>query len=720
MQQQLRFVIGAEHPPEDAIRFYPYTSGKGIGRRKSQLTHLGAKPEALDLLTAKRDPFLKFLISPGSTAYILPTEWEHTRPQSPFADEENWASNLSAAFDDAGATQALPLSVWVEVPEGVVNADAIGRLLDAAARYDHLASIATFALSYPGGFDPEMQSEIEGHLAKAFPEAEIAYESRIDTSEAPRTKAAGGPKVKRRAKPSRPAGPKPPQIAETAPYYPDDPARIDQLNRKSVAEALANIIDGVWKGADQREDDKSFIAHLHGPWGSGKSSILHFLEEILETQRHPAPPSPNSDCEGEGGPWIVVHYNAWQMQEMGPPWWTVMDTAFRQISDALTDPAARWRHKAQNRWWRFRNGWMPSVIPAAVLLGALVWLLLAAEDSTLIDLSKGAAGLAALVSAIFLLKGDMGLFNVRKAKQYRELAEDPLGPLTARFEAMVAEVGRPVAIFIDDLDRCNADYVVDLLTQIQTLFRRASVLYVVAGDRDWICSSYEQTYEDFSDKIAAPGHSLGHMFLEKIFQISVEVPEITEDQREAFLGHLLNGDKGADPDDLAAVEKAAEADMANVTTEAEVIAKNDAFSGSAAEKAVYSAKALEVLHRPDLARERQKHILLNYADHIEPNPRAMKRLLNAYGFRRGFDIQAAERSDQDALIRWTIIENRWPVMANYLSGKTVTDRERMALVGLKDDPRLRAVFDDVDWDKLAILKDVQDRFDDLTPPQQDD
>ncbi len=503
-------------------------------------------------------------------------------------------------------------------------------------------------------------------------------------------------------------------VAETAPYYPDDPAQIDQLNRKSVAATLTTIIKGVWTGAERDAGDQSFIVHLHGPWGSGKTSILNFMEDLLGKMKLPVKEASDKYPRGQKHPWLVVQFNAWRMQGHGPPWWTLIDAVYRKaISDPHTED--KWHVRLQHFGWRFQHGWLLSAAQIAVMAMAILIVALGPDEGGFADLLKGSAGVAGVISALFFLKGDGGLLNSKASQRFRELSEDPIGPLTRRFDGLIADTGRPVAIFIDDLDRCNADYVVDLLTQIQTLFRKANVLYVVAGDRSWICSSYEQTYEDFSGKIAAPGHSLGHMFLEKIFQISVEVPEITEDQRKAFLGHLLQADEGSESEDLAAVEKAAEKDMANVKTEAEVIAKNDAFEGTAAAKAVYSAKALEVLHRPKLARERQKHILLNYADHLEPNPRAMKRLLNAYGFRRGFDIQAAERSDQDALIRWTIIENRWPVMATYLSGKPVTDDERKALVSLKDDPRLKAIFDDVDWTKLAILKDVQTRFDKLAP-----
>lgn len=736
MQRQfLKFILASQMPDYGAVCFYPFTEAKGIGRRRSQLTFLNLASHALEMLARNRQAFLKTSSPSRDPIYVLPTTWIGGEEDGNYSEEDKWLVNFSRALEDALATsQAIPLDIAIEIPEGLADASALQRLFDAAGRYGDFKGVGEFTLAYPGGFPPDFQQHISDAITRSFGEdtqiliseepVEAGSEAKASKKQSA-TDAMQEHQIDRdqQSKISEMAGrvtaaeeqEGSPQIAETAPYYPDDPAHIDQLNRKSVAEALATIIDGVWKGADQRKHDKSFIAHLHGPWGSGKTSILHFLEHLLTKEKLPVDEPPDRQPSGEEHPWMVVHFNAWRMHDQGPPWWTLIDTVYRKaISDPKTvDSGHVW---FQHFGWRFRHGWLLSAAQIAVMAVAILIVALGPTEGGFADLLKGSAGVAGVISALFFLKGEGGLLNNKASQRFRELSEDPIGPLTRRFEGLIRDIGRPVAIFVDDLDRCDAAYVVDLLTQIQTLFRKASVLYVVAGDRNWICSSYEQTYEDFGDKIAAPGHSLGHMFLEKIFQISVEVPEITEDQREAFLGHLLQADEKVKSEDLKAARAAADRDLATAQTEAEVIAKNDAYQGTPAQKAVYSAKALEVLHRPNLARERQKHILLNYADYLEPNPRAMKRLLNAYGFRRGYDIQAAERSDQDALIRWTIIENRWPVMANYLSGKTVTDAERKALVALKDDPRLRAIFDDVDWTKLAILKDVQARFDGLTPP----
>ncbi len=71
------------------------------------------------------------------------------------------------------------------------------------------------------------------------------------------------------------------QAIETAGFYPDHPAIEDKLYGKAVARVLATTIARGWTQRHPKAEDRSFMAHLHGPWGSGKSSILRFLKEIL-------------------------------------------------------------------------------------------------------------------------------------------------------------------------------------------------------------------------------------------------------------------------------------------------------------------------------------------------------------------------------------------------------------------------------------------------------
>jgi hypothetical protein len=167
----------------------------------------------------------------------------------------------------------------------------------------------------------------------------------------------------------------------SAPFYSDHPARRDVLNRKAVAESVATMIETIWK-EDAKEDniDRTFMVHLHGRWGSGKTSILNFLKDTLLSRSEVSPSNLGSVTQKPFDPsWIIVDYNAWRNQTLGPAWWTVMDAVYRQARDQL----GGWLRKKsiflilRDRWWRIRCSYAPYALVAVLsfVLGfSLIWL----------------------------------------------------------------------------------------------------------------------------------------------------------------------------------------------------------------------------------------------------------------------------------------------------------------------------------------------------------
>lgn len=534
----------------------------------------------------------------------------------------------------------------------------------------HQSQIALWKLE-PERWAEAFQSFIRDHyrlnIAPGQPETELAPDK--DPEAKPTTKkSTAAPKsrtpktgTRKKATPKKAKIQKPrPEEAEMAPFYPDHPAVEDALGRTAVAEALATIIKNVRRAGNDKNDeeehtdeDRIFTVHIHGRWGSGKSSILNFLRQELQS----------------GAPaerWVVVDYNAWRNQSNGPPWWTLMNQVYRQALGQLQDwnsPVVQGFKKSE--WlWRFRSGWAPYIIGFAVLL----WLI------TMIAAISGAnfKDTLGLFATVFTVWGGFSAFSrttqigsARTASTFLELSRDPLSPLTRRYEEMIREIGGPVAVFIDDLDRCDAQFVVDLMQIIQTLFRKAPVVYVVAADRNWVCTSYEQVYEEFEGSINEPGRPLGHLFLEKIFQLSVSVPALSSPVQKDYWNRLLLGRSERDAVDIKALRQAHRVKIDGLKSDHAV---REHLSGinDPIERQVAGTVAFKRLQDEDL-RATREHFLQGYADLLEPNPRAMKRLLNAYGFKLGFEMMAETSNPTDALVRWTVLELRWPVLAEHLT-----------------------------------------------------
>jgi len=106
-----------------------------------------------------------------------------------------------------------------------------------------------------------------------------------------------------------------------------------------------------------------------------------------------------------------------------------------------------------------------------------------------------------------------------------------------------------------------------------------------------------------------------------------------------------------------------------------------------------------------------EHTLTPLAPLLEPNPRAMKRLVNAYGVERAVQIleghPAQLEHPRERLALWTILKSRWPLLADYLSGhpQTLDDLKRNHIPAevLEDSarPYLRALFADSAAQRVA-------------------
>ena len=501
-----------------------------------------------------------------------------------------------------------------------------------------------------------------------------------------------------------PQSPPAPLYNDSVATHADEPAMIDLLERAPFASVLArNIIEARASGEAKAS---AFIVHLHGPWGAGKSSVLNFLEAKLKKADEP---------------WLVVRFNAWRDQRRQPPWWSLITCIYagaRANLDTTTANRLWWR------WfkWRVRADYLPWVGAAALLVGCAVLVVLGFTTAIGTTLSVLGAALGLLTAGAVALRS-LALGSQRAAQTYAELKSDPFQPMTTLFDRLIAAIGRPVAVFIDDLDRCDSAYVVELLEGVQTLMRGAPVTYVVAADRKWICSSFEQKYAKFSPPIGEPGRPLGYLFLDKIFQVSAAVPQIAPDVRNSYWDSLLKISAGGGTNDEVretaeaarrAADEKAQAAMVDLATHEELTGAVERAEKTKDPIAIQAARAEAAMRITSAeASAKAEHRLKDYAKLLEANPRSMKRLVNAYGMHQATLFLAGRSAPPDALARWTILELRWPLLADFVASRpNHIDRVRKPLADgeLKYVPApLRELFGDelvleVIGDEAAVQK----------------
>lgn len=475
----------------------------------------------------------------------------------------------------------------------------------------------------------------------------------------------------------------------------DEPTAKDELGRRPFAESLVDKINEV-REAGQKD---GFAVHLHAPWGAGKTSILLMMQDYMKR---------SAKTEAEDKDWVVVNLNAWEHERRKPPWWPLIEAVNRDCSAYLAEEAGirnnkkPWQevddclksikqpefrssvkswigHKFRWCWWKLKTDWLPLVV--FLIFGGFVYFLL--DKSELITNSPDQSFFMTFLKNLFpLILAALGLYatflsatrsmvfgSKDSANYYFQLSNDPLGRIHNLFNKLIDGVDRPVCIFIDDLDRCHADFVVDLLEGIQSSFRHEKVTYVVAADKGWIRSAFETRYDTFINHVGDDAQPIGYLFLEKIFQMSTPIPGMAAHVKQAYFDGLLGDKDTADEVPETPEIKIEKFNNAVVDIEKKVPDLSD-------EKIIQYARenpteetvaaATKLMDRSPKAEKDAKHLLKDFSSIVSGNPREMKRLLNAFAMRRTISLLQASTVSMDELFRWTILEQSYPALADVL------------------------------------------------------
>lgn len=429
----------------------------------------------------------------------------------------------------------------------------------------------------------------------------------------------------------------------------------DQLNRRPLAQALATRL----QRRRQEQPGASFLVHLDGRWGSGKTTVLNLLGEEL------------------GDDWTIVWFNTWRQARVGPPWWTLLASLRAALSKRRSRPQRVWLWLRELFHLRVLQA---SGLPASLLLvaGALLFYILVRPR----NVSAAAAlttlqGVVAALGAVGALFGGaqivtrflgFGWHSARGAKAFEDLDSNPMERVADHFTWLISKESRPVAFFIEDLDRCAASDVVELLEAIQTVVRNpdrsSGPCFVVAADGAWMRNAFEESYKDFVPHIAERGRPLGYLFLDKIFQLTLQVPKVSSVRQDRYLRHLLRLRDPAAP--MAGKDAVAQARQQLV-----------AASDDAAQQTVLTSLepgVRDVLAEEAVRRQTEQtfiaateHRLASFTGLLPDSPRAVKRFLNDFAMTRSVRTLEGETIPTATLALWTILQIRWPLLADSLA-----------------------------------------------------
>jgi KAP family P-loop domain/WD domain, G-beta repeat len=336
----------------------------------------------------------------------------------------------------------------------------------------------------------------------------------------------------------------------------------------------------------------------------------------------------------------------------------------KDVTAELTE--AQDRRAALQRRLRTREAEIQSGDPAA-LFSRLV------GDRTESDYYRKYLGLVSLVRRDFEAISNF-------VEEDRKRLEDPNWLRQQERDSDKSRINR-VVLYIDDLDRCPPEVVVNVLEAIHLLLSFPFFVVVVGVDVRWVSRALALRYPDLlPDKKGRVPAASPMDYLEKIFQIPFWVEPLETVRVRQLLGQLV----GTDTTSLTRRVDRVARNGAEAPPQQEAPADEQTGETSGdvqAEVAVADAPPMEDLSARTLELSDLEHDALNeIAPVLVRSPRAIKRFINIYRlirtreYREGFVEEGGTASDARVLMFLLALVTSRPDGANALFELLARDR----------------------------------------------
>jgi hypothetical protein len=399
--------------------------------------------------------------------------------------------------------------------------------------------------------------------------------------------------------------------------------------------------------------------------------------------------APELRTEGSNGgmPWTVVRFDAWQYQRVQPPWWWLVEAFDRQVRADLAPRgwAIRVRERLRRLVWQSaRVARDPWVVALFFLLAISGGILLSLNDTsaalkTTATLAASLTTVGALLLAIVNAFRRQVLMSSRGQNAILR-ASDPMAAFQEHYAYLLGARSAPVAFLVENLDRCHAAYVVELLEGIQTLLKhrpRVStrreaplVAFLVAAEESWLCDSFVEVYAALREAGSQPGRPLGLAFLDRVFQYTLHLPTVP------MMAPISNAAEAQCSTAGSKLKYAAqELEIRKIVRETEGMADElrRVPPPSVQRLRIDAVKQLGEIE--DLLNERlcsdTTSQLIELTNYIDAAAEVVGQLRGAYCSQRTAQLLGGHEIDADEyaiyrLALWTVLALKWPLLTEHL------------------------------------------------------
>ena len=311
----------------------------------------------------------------------------------------------------------------------------------------------------------------------------------------------------------------------------DSPASHDILNYQDYCDALVSIIQGLG-------DDTPITMGVFGDWGSGKTTLLSMVRSRLKG--------------------LKIHsiwVNVWQFGNEEDVWAAFLQSLLLNVKKEMP-----WPHRLlfylglqtrQVQWGNVVKKALELVLRLAIVViplyistrylvttvgpGKQVTVKIAAGTGALLSTVLGYYLLLQPYLKVFHTRVKIDLSNLVKASPLRErvsLLDNFKTYFADMVAARVGEKGRLV-IFVDDLDRCKPERIVQVLDAMRLFLDLPNCVYAIALDRDIVEQAIRSKFAGYKDPELE-----ARQYLEKIVNLPFDLPPLSGAQMEKMVKEL--------------------------------------------------------------------------------------------------------------------------------------------------------------------------------------
>ncbi|MBK1684090.1 KAP family P-loop NTPase fold protein [Rhodoferax fermentans] len=248
----------------------------------------------------------------------------------------------------------------------------------------------------------------------------------------------------------------------------------DVLSRKSFAEAAAGALQKV-------TSVNGFVLSVEGEWGSGKTSALAMIEDIL------LQPS-------EGLRPVIVHFNPWLVGERDALLRHFLARISKEIS--LSDHAKEGKRVAREIKSYSKVFDIVKLVP-----GAEPW----------------ASIIKTVIESVGESAGSIAEYKTPDIEQHKQ-----------RVEQALKKYPKPIIIFIDDIDRLFPLEVFEMIRIIKAVGDLPNLGYVLAWDPTYVADALKRVNVPQAES-----------YLDKIVQVRIPLPSISLSARGQLINNAL-------------------------------------------------------------------------------------------------------------------------------------------------------------------------------------